>query len=144
MSKLGIILAYSKSFLGLPYIWGGQHPSHGYDCSGLIQELLASVGFDPIGDQTAKSLYFELLHLGNCEVLPVENQKQAGAILFFGPQIEAISHVAFAIDTEHMIESGGGSKTTMDVKTAIAKQAFVRVRPIARRDDLVACLMPKY
>jgi cell wall-associated NlpC family hydrolase len=140
MSKLGIILAYSKSFVGLPYIWGGQHPSQGYDCSGLVQELLASVGFDPPGDQTAKTLYFTLSANQSCDA----SEPVAGSLLFFGTHLETISHVAFAIDDSHMIEAGGGGRNTIDVKSAIARQAFVRVRPISSRKDLIACLLPKY
>lgn len=139
-TRLGVVLNYSTMFIGLPYIWGGSHPSQGYDCSGLVQEILASVGFDPIGDQTAQTLYNSLLN--SCILLG--KVPQAGAILFFGSSLNEITHVAFAIDDRHMIEAGGGGSTSKTVKDAIGQGAFVRVRPIASRKDLVACLLPKY
>lgn len=138
-SKLLLALGYAKTFLGLPYIWGGSHPSLGYDCSGLVQEILASVGLDPWGDQTAQTLYTELKR-----AYPADKTPQAGCILFFGSNTQAITHVAFAIDELHMIEAGGGDRTTQSVKEAIGQNAFVRVRPIKNRKDLVACLLPKY
>ena len=144
MSRLGIILEYSKRFVGIPYIWGGSHPSYGMDCSALVQHLLASVGFDPPGDQTAQTLYYSLKSLGFCDEIQTDAEKKPGVVLFFGTSLQTICHVALAIDPQHMIEAGGGGRNTVDVKSAIAREAFVRVRPIANRKDLVACLLPKY
>lgn len=139
LSRLNIVQNYAYRFLGLPYIWGGSHPSQGYDCSGLIQEILSSVGFDPIGDQTAQT--FHDLIIKEAPSIP---KPQAGAILFFGSGIKNLTHVAFAIDELHMIEAGGGGPFCVTVKDAIAHGAFVRVRPIAHRKDLMDCLLPKY
>ncbi len=138
-SRLNIAQNYACKFLGLPYIWGGSHPSLGFDCSGLVQEILSSVGLDPIGDQTAQTLHDLLI-----KDAPSIGKPQAGAILFFGAGIKNISHVAFAIDDLHMIEAGGGGHSVLTVKDAIAHGAFVRVRPIAHRKDLMDCLLPKY
>ena len=138
-SRLSIAQNYASKFIGLPYIWGGSHPSQGYDCSGLVQEILASVGFDPRGDQTAQTLHDILLNSCSESLRP-----QVGSILFFGSGIKNITHVAFAIDDLHMLEAGGGGSSCVSVKDAIAHGAFVRVRPIANRKDLVSCLLPKY
>ena len=39
-----------------------------------------------------------------------------------------------------MIEAGGGGSRVTDLENAIKYNAFVRVRPIARRSDLVAVI----
>ncbi len=141
MSKLSIATNYAASFLGLPYIWGGDHPMNGYDCSGLVQEILASVGLDPEGDQTAQTLYHELLKAGAIEQFA---PFQTGSIFFFGKNKDSISHVAFGMSGREMIEAGGGGSKTKTTKDAIAQKAFVRIRPIDRRKDLVAALLPNY
>lgn len=140
-SRLPIVLAYTKSFVGMPYIWGGAHPSLGYDCSGLVQEFLAAGGLDPAGDQTAQSLYSTMKD--SCKIL-LKSETEAGALVFFGNDFSNLTHVAFAIDERHMIEAGGGGRSTKTVQDAIARVAFVRVRPIDSRKDFVACLLPKY
>ena len=38
------IVAYAVKFKGLPYIWGGEDPNSGFDCSGLVQYVYAHFG----------------------------------------------------------------------------------------------------
>ncbi len=37
------IIAYSKNFLGVPYVWGGTTPA-GFDCSGFVQYVFRHFG----------------------------------------------------------------------------------------------------
>ena len=34
----------AKKYLGVPYVWGGETPEQGMDCSGLVQRSLADIG----------------------------------------------------------------------------------------------------
>lgn len=138
MNTKQILIQYALKFVGLPYIWGGNNPLQGFDCSGLVQEILSCAGLDPQGDQTAQMLY---------EVYAKKNwvsELDTGAVLFFGKSRYEISHVALAITKEIMIEAGGGNASTRTFKDAMEQNAFVRIRPIIKRGDLVAILMPKY
>lgn len=135
MNKRILMIEYSKRFLLLPYLWGGNHPAQGYDCSGFIQEVLAAVGLDPAGDQTAQTLY-NLLKQGS-----FKEEMGPGAILFFGASKHQITHVALQIDGFHMIEAGSGRATTRNVQDAIRDHAFIRIRPISNRSDLVSGLI---
>lgn len=36
----------AKEYLGLPYVWGGNSKEKGVDCSGLVQQVYKSLGYD--------------------------------------------------------------------------------------------------
>lgn len=40
------IVELAKEHLGTPYVWGGETPETGFDCSGLIQYVYKQVGID--------------------------------------------------------------------------------------------------
>ena len=132
------LILYALQFVGRPYRWGGDDPMAGFDCSGFVQELLASVGLDPVGDQTAQSLHEYFAGRTN------DRTVQAGTLLFFGKDLKSISHVAMAIDDFRMIEAGGGGSKTVTEADAEKQNAYIRVRAISNRKDLVAALRPQY
>lgn len=129
---------YALSFLGQPYAWGGDDPVDGYDCSGLVQEILASVGADPAGDQTAQTLYEHFRRQGRITT------PQLGALVFYGENRNAITHVAFCLDRHRVIEAGGGGSKTKTRADAARQNAFVRIRPYDHRKDVLAVWMPEY
>lgn len=131
-----LMRAYAMSYVGLPYIWGGDDPVKGFDCSGLAQEILAAFGADPQGDQSADALYRHFKRASS-------NQRKCGALAFFGTEAK-ITHVGVMVDSLRMIEAGGGGSKTLSREDAIAQNAYVRIRPINRRSDLVAVLYPAY
>lgn len=51
-------LAKARSQLGTPYVWGGEAPGRGFDCSGLVQWAAAQVGISV--PRTSQSQFFGL------------------------------------------------------------------------------------
>jgi cell wall-associated NlpC family hydrolase len=134
-----LLVDYATRFVTLPYRWGGDDTVHGFDCSGLVQEILASVGMDPPGDQTAQALFDRFSKSGM-----FLQAGKPGALCFYGKSKTEITHVGFGIDTLRMVEAGGGGSKTTSTEAAAEQNAYVRVRPIKQRTDLVAIVLPRY
>ena len=126
------------SFLYTPYKWGGES-FKGYDCSGLVQEILASAGVDPPRDQTAQKLYDHF----SLPINHVSEQPQLGAVAFYGESPQLVTHVAFLLNRYRMIEAGGGDSTVVTRGDAAFKNALVRVRPL-RIKYLLGTFLPEY
>jgi len=133
-----ILKTYAESMLGTFYSWGGDDPS-GFDCSGMVIELLKSCGFfHSRFDTTAQGLYIDF------RAKAVINQVSFGSLAFFGRYAERITHVGFMLDAARMLEAGGGGKHVRTREDAIKHNAFIRIRPINTRKDLVAIIKPRY
>lgn len=135
MTESEILKAFIQSTLGTPYIWGGNNPVEGYDCSGLIQDALASIGLDPRGDQNSQSLHDYFIN----KELSVSTPS-FGDLLFFGKNARHITHVAMAVNESFMFEAGGGGSSTNTREDAAKQNACVRIREIRRRNDLVVII----
>ena len=114
------------SYLGTPYIWGGDDPS-GFDCSGFVVECLKSIGF--IGeneDYTANRLFQK--YKSNQIKSP-----RKGALIFRLNQdshAEHAEHVAICLDHQFKIEAIGGAEGTSSPVISWLNNAFVKIRPI--------------
>ncbi|MGO4258752.1 transglycosylase SLT domain-containing protein [Marmoricola sp. RAF53] len=40
------VVAEARKYLGLPYVWGGESITKGVDCSGLVQSVYKTLGYD--------------------------------------------------------------------------------------------------
>lgn len=135
-----ILRIVAQEHLRLAYIWGGNDSIKGFDCSGFVQELYASIGIDPPGDQTAQKLFDYFYNEDSKRDLFKE--PRIGSLAFYGRQLNRISHVAMFMDSSHVIEAGGGNASTTNVEASIRQNAYIRIRPFSQRRDLVAILRP--
>lgn len=114
------LVAYATNLIGTPYVWGGNTPAQGLDCSGLLYYIQKKAGSD-VRDMTASG-YSEVgkkIEIG---------QKKPGDFLFFG---RPVTHCAIYVGNGYMIESRGGRKNTAENPgMGVVKS------PVSRRSDL--------
>lgn len=134
------ITALAMSFLNKPYIWGGKNPIFGMDCSGVVCELLQSIGMLKNNEECSAQSLCSLFMKNSDEVLV----PSFGSLLFYGKGIQSIVHVGFGLNELQMIEAGGGGAATVNTEIAERTNAYVKIRPFNHRPDLVAILNPKY
>jgi cell wall-associated NlpC family hydrolase len=137
MTKLDIAIKVAWSFIGKPYTWGGDTPMNGFDCSGLLVEILKSVGLiERKTDYSAAGLY---ARFKDFEI----NTPEEGAMLFWESNGKII-HVEFCIDSSHTIGASGGGHKTITIQDAIEQNAFIKVRPIRKGYRYVVNPFKKY
>ena len=127
------------SFVGTPYRWGGDDPS-GFDCSGLVIEILKSVGILPQkGDWTAHNLIEKFVGILTLDKdMP---QVEEGCLIgYWNSARTKIVHIEYCINDELTIGASGGGSRTQTEQDAWVQNAYVKVRPINqhRGDYIVA------
>ena len=89
--KANKALAFCKSKLGTPYLWGGTGPR--YDCSGLMMKAYASVGISIPRTSKQQSTFGKSVSKSNLQV---------GDLVFFGSPVH---HVGMYIGNNQYIHS---------------------------------------
>ena len=122
------------SYLGTPYIWGGDDP-FGFDCSGLVVESLKSVGLlKEYDDFTADGLYRKY------KSFEIEKPKK-GVLVFYLEDNHAF-HVGICLDKYFYISAAGGNSKTLSEKNSYKQNAFVKIRPIDNYKSKIIYLDP--
>ena len=85
--------AVAESFLGTPYLWGGNSRA-GIDCSGLVQAALLACGIPCPGDS-------DMQERSAGAALPVGTPARRGDLLFWK------GHVAMAVSPDRLIHANG-------------------------------------
>lgn len=125
-NDIPLMTKYAWSLVGVPYKLGGNVPQDGgMDCSAFSLELMRSIGQWGTDDATAQMIYDRL----NALAIPYGAKITEGDFLLFGKDTKSLTHIAYALDSNYMIEAGGTDKTGM-----------VRPRKITWRKDLVAVI----
>jgi len=103
-----VVVTYAKQQLGVPYLWGGDSPATGFDCSGLAQAAYAAAGIY-LGHYTGWQWNYGR-RLGKHE------QLLPGDLLFFEPDKNDVpQHVGIYIGSSNMIDAPHtGAKVRVD------------------------------
>jgi hypothetical protein len=130
-----VALKTAWSYLGKPYLWGGDDPMAGFDCSGFIVEILKSVGILPRkGDWTAQGLWDKFLE-HDLEI------PYAGCLVFWESNGRVI-HVEMCITSDLSIGASGGGSRTDSLQDAIDQNAYIKIRPFETRKGVKGFMDP--
>lgn len=121
-------LQTAESYLGTPYIFGGDDPS-GLDCSGFVVECLKAVGFLGENEDYSANGLLGLYQHHACD------DPRAGAILFYLDTEGKAFHVVICLDDCYQIGASGGTGATKTTEAAWQANAYVKIRPIPRLLD---------
>ena len=115
------IVATAKSFMGVPYVFGGTTPE-GFDCSGLIQYVFKMHGV------TIPRLADEQYNLGREAKI---SQLVAGDLVFFTTYTEGVSHCGIYVGNGNFLHASSSKGVRIDsLDNEYWKPRFVGARKI--------------
>lgn len=94
------MVQYAEKFLGVPYRWGGESPSTGFDCSGLVQFVLAHFGIT-----VGRSSYAQF----QAGTAVYRSDLMPGDLVFFDTDGAGPSHVGIYIGNQRFISASGSA-----------------------------------
>ena len=122
-----LAVRYAWSMLGLPYHYGGDDPMRGFDCSGLVVEVLQGVGLLLHGtDMNANGFWMRYKNKS------VAKGYEGCLVLWFNTAGLA-THIEMMIDDYHTIGASGGGSATTSTDAAADQNAFIKIRPVGYR-----------
>jgi hypothetical protein len=101
------MLAVSKRFAGLPYLWGGTS-TFGYDCSGFTQMLFRQTGVTLPRDAQPQAESAGVKAIAQDELQP-------GDLLFFGTSAEKITHTGMYLGNGEFIHATAHDRPVIQV-----------------------------
>lgn len=107
-SKAAGVINTAKSFMGVPYVWGGTTPG-GFDCSGFIQYVLGKHGISV--PRTAAEQY-------NVGTSVSKSNLRVGDLVFFTTYKPGPSHLGFYLGNQQFIHASSSKGVTISSLTS--------------------------
>jgi len=93
----GIAVDWALAQVGTPYVWGGETPGVGFDCSGLVQAAYKVAGISL--PRVAQDQY------DAGPILPSGTPLEPGDLVFFGGRPDGIDHVGIVVTPGVMVDA---------------------------------------
>lgn len=93
------VVRVTLDYLNIPYLWGGEHPGTGMDCSGFVQLVYRRAGLGL--PRVARDQFLATSKLAPTSVLP-------GDLVFFSmkrPGSSRVDHVGIYVGRGHFIHA---------------------------------------
>lgn len=120
------VLRTGEAYIGVPYVWGGNSPSEGFDCSGFTKYIFAKQGI------TLPRTSRDQARVGRA--VPADfRDLEPGDLMFFAEPGEAISHVAIYAGNGRILHSSSSNGGVGYTDLNAGGDWFVAYFVVARR-----------
>ena len=119
------LIAFSKKFIGTPYVWGGTNLNTGVDCSGFLYSVYGNFGIKL--NRSSRDMY------SNGTAVTKDNLAPGDLVFFNSGGNTVISHVGMYIGDGKYIHSTNGSAngvTISSMSDAYSVRTYVGARRI--------------
>ena len=125
------LVAVAQAQVGRRYVRGGTSPEHGFDCSGLVRYVLASLKVDMprTARQQAKTGF---------AVVRDRSRLRPGDLLTFGNGVKGVSHVGIYIGNGRIVHASSGAGRVIESDLERSSSSLIRAWRGVRRVLAVA------
>src|ERR1044072_5400329 len=92
---------YALNFVGTPYVWGGNGPNRGVDCSGLVQQMLGAIG-QPLPRAAA-----EQVNVGR-PITRLQDLQKGDRLYFWDSKRGKVGHTGIYLGGGYFVHSSRG------------------------------------
>lgn len=117
------VVQYAERFLGVPYQWGGESPTIGFDCSGFVQFVLRHFGI-PV----ARSSYEQ----SQAGTAIYQSSLLPGDLVFFDTDGPGASHVGIYVGNQRFISAAGAAVTMNSLTQSYWASHYLGARRIGQ------------
>ena len=120
------LVAVAQAQVGRRYVRGGTSPEHGFDCSGLVRYVLASLKVDMprTARQQAKTGF---------AVVRDRSRLRPGDLLTFGNGVKGVSHVGIYIGNGRIVHASSGAGRVIESDLGRSSSSLIRAWRGVRR-----------
>lgn len=114
---------YSLKFTGTPYVWGGNDPNKGVDCSGFVKYLYGQIGVNLPRTAAEQALV-------GTPILRLEDLQKGDRLYFWSDKRNKIGHTGIYLGNGYFCHSsyGKGQVTTDHLGGAYWRKTLVAAR----------------
>ncbi len=119
--------------VGTPYVWGGNTPSSGFDCSGLIGFVYNDVAGIRLPRTTAQMMQMKGQRVPR-------NQLRSGDIIFFSTASHGrVSHAGIYVGNDRFVHapSSGGTVRLDSVNNIYWSKAYLQAKRVLSSETVV-------
>ena len=128
------VLFRAIGLVGTPYVWGGNTPSSGFDCSGLIGFVYQDVAGIRLPRTTAQMMQMQ------GQQIP-RSQLQSGDIVFFATAGRGrVSHAGIYVGEGRFVHapSSGGTVRLDSVNATYWNKAYLQAKRVLSSESMVS------